>query len=229
MFWPSPSFLFFFSQGSLCWGKDEGFSTKQEDSCCAAEKCWSVSIFPAFQPLLNTLLKYRTVNVPVSLHTQGCSHPCDSSASLSLLTSSFCCRKVKKAKQKSKNKLYKLLLLLLQSYLSYPCVIFYSTFFPPSCHSKILINWIDCLFLSSRAWWRHQQWRDAPATAEEEGSGWSNCGECMWPQPLLGQWAHCYWLLLVVCVFFFVFFSIKFPQRPFMCHSALSQPKLFKN
>lgn len=136
MFWSSPSCLFFFSQGSLCWGKDEGFSTKQEDSCCAAEKCWSVSIFPAFQPLLNTLLKYRTVNVPVSLHTQECSHPCDSSASLSLLTSSFCCRKVKKAKQKSKNKLYKLLLLLLllQCYLSYPCVRFYSTFL---CHHHV--------------------------------------------------------------------------------------------
>lgn len=149
--------------------------------------CEHLSCFPTFT---YHIVKISHVNVPVSLHTQECSHPCDSSASLSLLTSSFCCRKVKKAKQKSKNKLYKLLLSLLY-YLSYPCVRFYSTFLPPSCHSKILINWIDCLFLSSRAWWRHQQWRDAPATAEEEGSGRSNCGECMWPQPLLGQWAHC--------------------------------------
>lgn len=47
-FWPSPCHLFLFFQRSLCWGKDEGFGTKQEDCCCAAEKCWSVSIFLFF-------------------------------------------------------------------------------------------------------------------------------------------------------------------------------------
>lgn len=36
------------SQGPLCWGKDEGFSTKQEDCCCAAKKCRSVSFYLFF-------------------------------------------------------------------------------------------------------------------------------------------------------------------------------------
>lgn len=89
-----------------------------------------------------------------------------------------------------------------------------------------LINWNDFLFLSSRAWWRHQQRRDTAATAEEEGSGRSHCGECTWPQPLsLTQCAHCRRFHLVV---FSPLSFINFPHSSFVFLSALPQQNYWK-
>ncbi len=90
-------------QRPLCWGKDEGCRTEQENRCCAAKKCRCVSYFVSFFylkcPQMNSascLIYIYFLNEQSKLQTHV--YWCIFNHGLSIHFS----RKTKKNKQKSK-------------------------------------------------------------------------------------------------------------------------------